>query len=974
MKKFLEYVAEDIIRKHGTNLSRTAVVFPNKRASLFMNKYLMGVSKQPMWSPAYITISDLFRGHSELQVPDQLKLICDLHKCFTEITKMDESLDHFYGWGQLMISDFDDIDKNMADARLVFANMSDLHEYDDLSYLTEEQVDVIKHFFQNFSGDKNSVLKERFQKLWSHFYDIYVKYNETLEKNGLAYEGALYRKVATDESIEFKYDNYIFVGFNMIQKVEVALFDRLKKAGKAEFYWDFDHYYMPKKNSHNNEAGHYIASFLEMFPNSLDINNSSIYNNFNRKKQITLISSTTETIQARYASNWLKEDKRTDKGENVAVVMCNENVLPTVIHSLPEEISNVNITTGYPLIQTPIASFVKLLMTLRIEGYNNRKHAYSLRFINNVLNHPYTHFLSDNYTALVDEINVSSKIYYPTFQQLAKDDALEILFSNPYSCLDQNVSFELSMTEWIIKVIAILAERTKDNVDDPLYKESLFKTYTLLNRVKKHIACGDLNVSAPILCSIINQMIQTTAIPFHGEPAIGLQVMGVLETRNLDFTDLLILSCNEGNMPKGVNDVSFIPYSIRKAFGLTTIDNKVAIYAYYFYRLLQRAENITILYNNATTDGNKAELSRFVLQLLVESGHEVVRKSLCPVQEFSIGSPQDIDKTEEVMNILHQRFDKALNPEKNNRALLSPSAINLYLRCPLRFYYNYVSGIKEPDLNDEDKIDGRIFGIIFHYASQKLYEQMMDGDGWVSPEIIGKMLKSPTTIERAVDESFNVNLFNTTSHNARDYDGLQLINREVVIIYLRRLLENDMKLGRFKILGLERQVLEDMVVKSGEEEFTTSVGGIIDRLDMIRDNGKDYIRVVDYKTGANTELKKIDSVDALFENSVVTEKHGDYYIQTMLYSKIVSDSGKINKHCLPVSPALLFIQKRIENSDEIVLKLAGAPIDDIATHKDTFMSVLTQKVNEIFNPSVPFYPIIDSKKCSYCPYSGICGI
>jgi hypothetical protein len=195
-----------------------------------------------------------------------------------------------------------------------------------------------------------------------------------------------------------------------------------------------------------------------------------------------------------------------------------------------------------------------------------------------------------------------------------------------------------------------------------------------------------------------------------------------------------------------------------------------------------------------------------------------------------------------------------------------------------------------------------------------------------------------------------------------------------VIIYLRRLLENDMKLGRFKILGLERQVLEDMVVKSGGDKFRTSVGGIIDRLDMIRDNGKDCIRVVDYKTGANTELKKIDSVDALFENSVVTEKHGDYYIQTMLYSKIVSDSGKINKHCLPVSPALLFIQKRIESSDEIVLKLAGAPIDDIATHKTAFMSVLTQKVNEIFNPSVPFYPIIDSKKCSYCPYSGICGI
>ena len=298
MKSFLEYVAEDIIRKYGTQLARVAVVFPNKRASLFLDEHLAHVAGRPLWSPAYITISDLFRQHSRRSVADPIKLVCDLHKSFTRCTGIDETLDHFYSWGELMLSDFDDIDKNMADASKVLANVRDIHELDDISYLTDEQRTMLQQFFSNFSADHNSELKERFLRLWSRFYDIYADFNKLLADQQLAYEGALYREVAQNDDTDFKYDMYLFVGFNMMQRAEQMLCRRLMQQGKARFYWDFDRYYTSGPNV--PEAGHYIAQYLEAFPNELDVNDDDIYNHLaDTDKHISYISAPTEKIPAR---------------------------------------------------------------------------------------------------------------------------------------------------------------------------------------------------------------------------------------------------------------------------------------------------------------------------------------------------------------------------------------------------------------------------------------------------------------------------------------------------------------------------------------------------------------------------------------------------------------------------------------------------------------------------------------------------
>ena len=318
MKTFLEYVAEDIIRKYGHDLSRIAIVFPNKRAALFINEHLARLAGRPLWSPSYLTISDLFRGLSKRTVADPVKLVCDLHRSFQDCTGIQESLDNFFGWGELLLSDFDDIDKNMADADKVFANLRDLHELDGIDYLTDEQRAIIRQFFSNFSEEHQTELKERFLKLWSNFAAIYHDFNHRLDEQELAYEGALYRQVSDSlETANFPYSHYLFVGFNLLHKVEQRLFRHLRREGKASFYWDFDDYYIGK-----DQAGHFIEQYLNDFPNELDTTDGDIYNQYAREKTIHFISSTTENAQAHYTGQWLNENGRIEAGRQTAGQRC----------------------------------------------------------------------------------------------------------------------------------------------------------------------------------------------------------------------------------------------------------------------------------------------------------------------------------------------------------------------------------------------------------------------------------------------------------------------------------------------------------------------------------------------------------------------------------------------------------------------------------------------------------------------------
>ena len=956
MTTFLQAVAQDLYRRFGDDLSRTAVIFPGKRAGLWFDRYLYECAEHPLWSPAYISIDEVFSDVSCLKKETNIRTICLLHEIFCRCTNRTEPLDDFYYWGELMLADFDDIDKNLVEAQRLFVNLSDIKDMESqFEFLTPEQKELLSRFFAGLRNEtEQTELKKRFIELWRVMGDIYQELRTSLQSKGLAYEGMMYRDAIDHFTPEkLRYERYIVVGFNVLNRVEQQLFDHLKESGKALFYWDYDHYYY---DNSQHEAGTFVRENIARYGNAIE--NSELYDNLNHLTKITYISASTDNAQARYLNTWLKQNL-TKQEQDTAVVLCNEDIVQSALHALPgNKVKNVNITMGFKLTQTTPYTLLNTYLNLHTKGYDETQGMYMTDSLLSFLSHPYIQQLYPEAEVLQQKWQHSKRIYINTTDYAFKESGLKALLTRP----TDNHELLATLSTLIGSVSSLFTKRDdKENHFVQLNEEALFQIHRIVENFKTLIEEGVLRLAPKTLVRLIQRVMTQSSIPFHGEPAIGLQVMGVLETRNLDFRHIILLSANEGKLPRAAHESSFIPYNLREAFGMNTIQRQNAVYAYYFYRMIQRAEQVTIVYNNGTDGMNKQEPSRYIMQLQVEFPGELTSWELhSPSRTQSCGEII-VEQTAETRRKLQEHF--RYEPNKRPIFRLSPSTLNDYIDCRLRFYLKHVEGMNPPEVVNTD-VDVAAIGTIFHKSAELAYNKLTERNKLVIKEDIEALLKEPMRIEGYVDEAFRTEFFHTDSNVPLHYNGTQLIVRHVISNYLHKLLHMDAQRTPFTYIESEKKIFKVYTIESHGTQLNVLLGGTIDRIDSKQDeSGREVTRILDYKTGGH--LKKTKSVNDLFTRD--NKDRDGYVFQAFYYSYLMSREYDY------ISPALLFMRNTNDETFEPYINIGEHPVKDFSTYYKSFGQLLHETIDEIFNSDVPYTATTNKEACKYCKFTTLCG-
>ena len=958
MESFLKIVAEDLYRKYGaqgSGLADITVVFPNRRARLFFDDFLSACSAKPVWSPQYTTIEELFQSQSDLRPADRIEMVTLLHKIYQEELHTDESLDSFWSWGELMLADFDDVDRNLAPAGQLFSLLREQREMTDLSFLTEEQTKALEQFFGEMKNAQPTKLREHYQAVWSVLGNIYEKFCKLLSDKGIGYNGMIQRRVIANlDTARFTACKYAFVGFNSLDGAERELFRAIQKSGKALFYWDYAPAYTESSLLH--EAGRFLRDNLKEFPNELPRNQFEGMH----KARLTIVEASTDNAQARFIPQWLESLNIEKAGKETAIVLADENLLQPVLHSIPQErINNVNITMGYKLSETSLYSLITAIIDMqRLAAKNKGK--LSIQSLSRVLSNPMTAALSADATKILDDLRKTRRMF-PDTAALTNSKELAVLFTPA----TDNLSLLQYLQNVLKALVPVIRERTDDTLFQPLNQESLYRIYTQINRLYSLAESGSLEISTDTLCRLIRSVLSTTTVPFHGEPAVGMQIMGLIETRNLDFKNVLLLSAQEGTLPKSSQSASFIPYNIRVAFGLTTMQDKSAVSSYNFHHLLQRAENVTMVYNgNADAPGiGKGQISRYLLQLIV-SGVDIQRITLKPDRSDTDICSLSVEKTQTVLEELCRKYDTT-----DPKSYLSPSALNKYLDCKLKFYLAQIAGLKKPDDNDTE-IDYAMFGTLFHKSAELTYNYLASKtpDHTITADEIDVLLKNRIQIESFVQQAFREDYFGGKDVSKPDYSGTQAINFEVIVKYLLQILRMDSELyAPFRYLGSESKGYEHFIevphpLQAGSA-MKIRLKGIIDRMDS-----KDGIlRIVDYKTGK--KHKYPNSIDDLFES----KKRNEQALQIMYYAYIMSMQPQFSKYRL--APTLLYTRTSSKPTKEDIYYKVGTDVltDFSAQCGQEFEEKLKNIISEIFNPDITFEPTDDKEACKNCDFRSLCG-
>ncbi len=957
MDAFLDKLAYHLLDRYHDNLGRHCIVFPNRRAGVFFRHYLKNALLRSAWIPEIYTINGFMEELSGLNYADPIDLNFELFRSYRGLVSSPEPYDEFYHWGEMMIGDFNDIDKYMVDAADLFSNVAGLKEIDNVfDYLTPAQKELIFNFWSHFRGKDLSPEQESFLGIWKILLPLYTAFREALYKKQNGYEGMVYREVAEridrEEYPDIKGEKVIICGFNALSEAERRLFRHLRDSGRGEFYWDYDNRYREGKN---DEAGRFIRRNLQEFPPHPDFPDD--FNNLGKPKTFTVCSLPSDVLQTKKLHEILAGREISDDMpfNDTAVILCDEDLLQPVLSSIPENIPGLNITMGYPLKNTPVFSFLENLLRLQ-KNMSARRDRHSGMFyyrdVLSVLNHQYIRAIqgkeAEERSGIINRRNMIT--IAPDF--FKDNDLLSTVF--------RRVDDASGMTAYLAEILDILVARTMMTGDESqpftLEKEFIFHIKTRLNKLQQIFTGDPVDTSPETFARLFRKLMTQARIPFEGEPLQGLQLMGILETRLLDFRNIIFLSLNEGVMPATAAGLSYIPASLRYAFGMPTREDRDAIYAYYFYRLIQRADRVDIMYNSRTEGMSTGEPGRYIYQLKYLFDLDIRFETV----SFRIGEkkpiPIAVAKTPEVLDRL-----ASFTSEGSRR--LSPTSITTYLDCPLRFYFTWVAGIREEDEVAEE-IDAPGFGNLLHKTMERLYTP------WINRLIKDAdfdLLMEEENIKTCLDGAFREVFYKTDDPSAvMDLEGRNIIVYEVIRKMAGAILRHDRGNAPFTIGALEEKV--DLMFKPEGMDHSVRIGGTIDR----RDLRQGTVHIVDYKTG------KVDRTAAtlaqLFDrNSWPSGKMFKAILQTFIYSWIYS--AKTNHH--PVSPELYVASElfRDDYTSGIYFKEGreqARRVEDFTGMKDEFGILLSGLVHEMFNPAIPFRQTEDEIRCAYCPYAGIC--
>ena len=944
MKPFLRQIAELFYEEQGSNISETCFVFPSRRAGKFFIEHLKHISTDTLLAPECLTISEFFDTLCpQYEKEDKIGLLFHLYESYKTVTNnKKENFNEFLGVGEIILKDFNDIDNYLVNAKYIFSNIEELTRYEKENILTKEQINCIRNFLNLI--DNGSEYREKTHQLWKKMLEIYNNFKDRLFAENIGYDGMLHRYVVENEIPDALLpEKVVFIGFNALDGTTKALFDILKRKGIADFYWDYDFKYAKISEDVANKAHYFTKTNLEKYKSKYNLEKENY-----PETTIHTIGCSSNIGQTKYTNKLLNELLSNEKDNTsteektikTALILSDESLLIPMLYAMPEN-KSVNITMGYPIKYTSTYNFIDLFLSLHKnykpqKGFNNTN-------TKEILSHPYLVSLCKDEIENLDKF-IYNNTYIPEEELVTENELLKLIFT-PYN-----------YTELLPKLLLVIEHLINNiNQDLKLDKECLNqahiatnKTITLLGRYP------NISIDAYTIYRIMTSVLKMVNLSFLGEPLSGLQMMGMLETRCLDFDNIIITSFNEGIFPKSDIGNSLIPYSIRKPYNLPTTDHQDAIFAYNFYRLIKRASNVWLIYDTRNNNENSTgEVSRFVKQLEYLYNVSIDKKQVTHIPQICKSEEIIINKSEEDINDINKYFQETG---------LTPSALNEYIKCPLKFYYTYIKGIREKS-EVATTLDAAQLGRVFHTVMELIYTP------FIGKQVTGNDLSQYTKdkIEELTQKAVIFTLYELKKIQEVEKYSYQITGEnkilfEIIVEMVINMLECDKKRTPFTHISCENKYTKEYTTCSGNN---IKLKGFIDKIDET----SNAVHLIDYKTtklNENIDATKVLDTDELkaFFYEPNNKKYVKEILQMCFYNILYKE--KTNKN---IETYLFLARMSFDHKNFLANTQVKLPPND---WESTFREQLDIVVDNLMNKDEKIYQTSNHKNCEYCYFAPMC--